>query len=109
MENEISLKVALFRGHGHCVASAPWYFDANGWLEVCYACFPEGRARRSGVRVPIIRDHVVAHMLLGFGGLAGHGKGDQQHPRRGALADLKPSAFRSIGVDATATRTPVAL
>jgi len=48
-------------------------------------------------------------MLLGLGGLAGHGKGDQQHRRRGALADLKPSAFRSIGVDAAATRTPLAL
>jgi hypothetical protein len=63
-------------------------FGAEQWLEVNYAYIPEGNARRSGIRVPIVRDHDPAWKLLGFGRLAGHADNDQYRTRFGALAPL---------------------
>jgi hypothetical protein len=58
----------------------------GGWRS--YAYIPEGNARRSSIRVPIIRDHVPARMLLGFGGLAGRADDHYRRNRLGALAKL---------------------
>jgi hypothetical protein len=51
-------------------------FDAEQWLEINYAYIPEGNARRSSIRVPVVRDHDPAWKLLGFSRLAGHADND---------------------------------
>jgi len=63
-------------------------FDVIRSLGGCYAYIPEGNARRSSIRVPIVRDRPFARMLLDSCGLAGHADDDQRRARRGALARL---------------------
>ena len=75
------IKVTASRWH-------EWSAGAEDLLEVRYAYFPEGSARRQGVRVPVVRDHTFIGVLLGVGGLAVDAATAERHARRIALARL---------------------